>query len=55
MNYTVNVHYDAVYTTNVKANSEEEAIEIANSMAENANNNEFELVSNTDTCITNVE
>lgn len=50
--YTVNVHYDAVVTVAVEAESEEQAIKFAR---EDADEQEFDFVSYSDACVVDIE
>lgn len=52
--FTVNVHYDAVGTVTVNAESEEEALELANAKTELLETNEFDLVDRTGSCVTDI-
>ena len=52
--YTVNVHYDAVVTVEVEAESEDEALELAPQKAEEISLEEAEVV-DINSCITNEE
>ena len=49
--FTVNVHYDYVATVEVEADNEEQALELAKTVADNVPQDELEYVDFTDACI----
>jgi hypothetical protein len=53
--FTVNVHYDAIATVTVLAETEDEALEFAEHEAEVLDAADFDFNSVTGTCVTDVE
>ena len=53
--YTVNVHYDVIITVEVEADSEPQAIELAESRAEDIPLTRADNVELTESCVTNIE
>ena len=53
--YTVNVHYDVIITVEVEADSEQQAIELAENRAEDIPLTCADNVELTESCVTNIE
>ena len=52
--YTVNVHYDVIITVEVEADNEQQAIELAESRAEDIPLTSADNMELTESCVTNI-